>query len=117
MGLLSMLVDVFGREFVFLIFLCLLVEVFYLSYPILIYFNIDYLQNHRSDLKYGISLFAITMFSCFMYNFTYTNLKFRAKCLGVNISTHLNLIIFYKSLHYSLVGDKKFKEADIRGLS
>jgi uncharacterized membrane protein (DUF485 family) len=108
MGLFSMLLKVFGGELLRLVILSIVVEAFYLSYPVLIYFNVDYLQNHREDLNYGIILFAITILVSFMYNLTYTNLKYRFKSLGVNISTHLNLLIFHKSLGYSLVGEKTF---------
>jgi hypothetical protein len=93
------------------------VETFYLSYPILIYFNIDFIQNHKSDVRYGIILFVLTIFASFMYNLTYTNLKYRFKCLGVNLSTHLNLIIYHKSLNYSMTGQKGFTEGDIIGYS
>lgn len=117
MGLFRMLLSVYGSEILILVLLCMAIEVFYLSYPILIYFNIDYLQNHRSDQHYGIILFVLTIFSSFMYNFIYTNLKFRFKTLGVNISTHLNLLIYHKALNYSMNGQKGFNEGDIIGYS
>lgn len=113
MGLFKMLLKVFGCELLKLIVLCVLTEVFYLSYPILIYYNIDYLQNQRDNVNYGIMLFVITIIVSFLYNLTYTNLKYLFKILGVNISTHLNLLIYHKSLKYSLSSNKKFSESDI----
>jgi hypothetical protein len=103
-----MLLKVFGCELLKLVILCILTEVFYLSYPILIYYSIDYLQNHRDNINYGIVLFSITIAISFLYNLVYTNLKYLFKILGVNISTHLNLLIYYKSLKYSLSSNKKF---------
>lgn len=108
-----MLLKVFGCDLVKLVILCILTEVFYLCYPILIYYNIDYLQNHRDNVNYGIVLFTITIVISFLYNLTYTNLKYLFKILGVNISTHLNLLIYHKSLKLSLSSNKKFAESDI----
>jgi hypothetical protein len=108
-----MLLKVFGNEIIKLIILCFLTEMLYLSYPILIYYNIDYLQNHRDDINYGIALFIITIGVSFLYNLVYTNLKYLFKILGVNVSTHLNLLIYDKSLKYSLSSNKKFTESDI----
>lgn len=96
-----------------LVALCLLVEVFYCSYPILIYFNIDYLQNHKDNINYGIMLFILTVVSAFFYNLFYTNLKYQFKCLGINVSTYVNLLIYHKSLKYSLSSNKKYDESDI----
>jgi hypothetical protein len=108
-----MLFKVFGGELLKLVLLCFLTEIFYLSYPILIYYNIDYLQNHRDDINYGVMLFVITIIVSFLYNLTYTNLKYLFKILGVNVSSHLNLLIYNKSLKYSLSSNKKFTESDI----
>ena len=108
-----MLFRVFGCELVKLVVLCFFTEMLYLTYPILIYFNIDYLQNHRDDINYGIILFILTILVSFLYNLVYTNLKYLFKILGVNVSTHLNLLIFNKSLKYSLSSNKQFTESDI----
>jgi hypothetical protein len=116
-GLLSLLFKMFGGDIWTLILLSIVVEVFYMSYPILIYFNIDFIQNHKEDTRYGILLFSLTILSSFFYNLSFTNLKYRFKGLGINLSTHLNLLIFHKALNYSMVGQKGFSQSDIIGYS
>ena len=64
-------------------------------------------------MKYGVALFVTTVVASFFYNIIYTNLKYLFKSLGVNISTHLNLLIYHKSLKYSLSSDKTFNASDI----
>lgn len=113
MGLFSMLLKVYRCDLLKLVILAVLTESFYLTYPILIYYNIDYLQNHRENVNYGIMLFVITIVVSFFYNLIYTNLKYLFKILGVNIATHLNILIYHKSLKYSLSSNKKFAESDI----
>lgn len=44
-------------------------------------------------------------------------MKYRFNSLGVKLSTHLNLLIYHKSLNYSMVGNKGFSESDIIGYS
>jgi len=107
----------FGRDLLILVLLCVLVEVFYLSYPILIYYNIDFIKNHKDNTRYGILLFSLTILASFCYNLTFTNVKYRFNSLGVNLSTHLNLLIYHKSLNYSMIGNKNFSESDIIGYS
>jgi hypothetical protein len=107
----------FGGDIAVLVVLCVVVEAFYLSYPVLIYYNIDFIQNHKSDTRYGILLFVLTILASFLYNFTFTNVKYRFKSLGVNVSTHLNLLIYHKALNYSMTGQKGFSESDIIGFS
>jgi hypothetical protein len=108
-----MLLKVFGCELLKLIFLCALVELFYLSFPVLIYYNIDYLQYHKENISYGIGLFSATIIVSFCYNLTYTNLKYLFKCLGTDVSTYLNLLIYDKTLRYSFSSNKKYSESDI----
>lgn len=55
----------------------------------------------------------MTIAVSFFYNLTYTNVKYLFKVLGINVSTHLNLLIYYKSLKYSLASNKKFAQSDI----
>ena len=100
-----------------LILIYIVVYVLYLSFPVLIYFNIDFLQNHRENTSYGVGLFFATIITSFLYNFIYTNLRYRFKSLGINVSTHLNLLIFHKSLKCSLISERKYKDGDIIGYS
>jgi hypothetical protein len=112
-ALISMLYSLYSQDFKKLVVFCFLVEFFYLSYPILIYYNIDYLENYKNNTLYGVGLFVATLITSFCYNLIYTNLKYLFRRLGVNVSTHLNLLIFNKSLRYSLVSNKIFNEADL----
>ena len=37
--------------------------------------------------------------------------------MGVNLSTHFNLLIYHKSLNYSFIADNRFTEGDVISLS
>lgn len=85
----------------------------YLAYPVLINYDISYIQDGGNDLHLGIILFAITIIGQFLESVLSVHLKYRQTVLGVNISNTINLAIFKKTTKYPMVSCRKFTDADI----
>ena len=83
----------------------------YLVRPLLTSINIDFIQNHQGDVKYGIQLFFLTLIVSILHRVTWTQFVYKFSMLGLKLSNTMNMLIYQKSLKYSPIADKKYSEA------
>jgi hypothetical protein len=96
------------------IFLISLVVVLsFIALPLMTSYNIDYISNHREDLQYGIALFLITLAAQTLNNLFFSQLMHRYNFIGAKMSNALNIMIYQKSLKYSVLASRRFSEAEI----
>lgn len=89
----------------------------FLVRPLLTSINIDFIQNHRGDINYGIQLFFLTLIVSILHRLSFTQGIYQFSMLGLKLSNTLNMLIYAKSLKYSPIADKKFAEAEILNYS
>jgi ABC-type bacteriocin/lantibiotic exporter with double-glycine peptidase domain len=84
-----------------------------LSYPVLIYFDIDYINNGQENLSQGIMLFILTTLGFLLFNIVNTYRLYLINYFGVHLSSTINLVIFNKALKFPTLSNRQFTEADI----
>jgi ABC-type bacteriocin/lantibiotic exporter with double-glycine peptidase domain len=93
------------------------VYAFYLFFPVLIYFDINYVNSKDENIGLGVGLFLLTTVGLLMYNVGENYHRFRVSQFGINLSSTINLAIFQKALKFPLLASRRFSEADIINLS
>ena len=86
-------------------------------FPVLTALNIDYLNNHRNDVKRGVLLFFLTFGVSVVHRVLFSQYFYRFMNLGIRLSNVVTMIIYNKSLKYSVEASKEFSEAEITNYS
>jgi hypothetical protein len=86
---------------------------YYLSNPVLIYFDIDYINDPQENLPKGIALFLLTTVVLLIYNILNRYEKYVTYSFGIDLSSTINLVIFNKALKFPILSSRQFSEADI----
>lgn len=101
----------YKKDLIGLMLLIIWTVLFYVTQPLLTSYNIDYIQNHRGDLSYGITLFLITILTEVLNKISWNQVLYRFSFFGLKLFNTINTMIYHKSLKYSALADKRFSEA------
>ena len=94
------------KEWMLLWLAILVVDILFMSFPLLTAVNIDYLDNHRDNVTRGILLFLLTFFISVTHRIIFSQYFFRFMNLGIRLSNVVTMIVYNKSLKYSPTANK-----------
>lgn len=101
------------KEWVILLFIIIVSNIFFMASPFLTALNIDYIANDKSNLEKGIFLFALTLSVGLLKRIIDGQTNYMFRNFGTRMCNLLRMTIYHKSLRYSPLSDKKFSEAEI----
>jgi ABC-type transport system involved in cytochrome bd biosynthesis fused ATPase/permease subunit len=85
----------------------------YLGFPVLTYFDIEYISASQEDISKGVMLFILTTLGLLLFYILSSYRRYRLRYFGINLTNTINLVIFNKALKFPILSNKQFTEADI----